>query len=238
LDYSDGHQFWLDCKGKRVWSVWPASSSVEEATSYLLGPVMGVLLRYRGVLCLHASAVAMNGRAVAFVGPPGAGKSTMAAALCQRGYMVLADDITTIEPRNGTFYVHPAYPGVSLWPDSLSLLYGSAGPPAAPVASGEKTCLSIDEGLRFESRSLPLERIYVLHCRNSSNPAGETSAQNLFLSLVANTYASNILDIQMRADEFEVIGRMASAIRICPSPAERSPSQLKKFCDSIATDQY
>ena len=81
MDYSDGHQFWLDRAGRRVWGIWPEGSSLAEATSYLLGPVMGVLLRHRGVICLHASAVAINGRAVAFVGPPGAGKSTMAAAL-------------------------------------------------------------------------------------------------------------------------------------------------------------
>jgi len=235
MEYSDGHQFWLDCKGTEIWAVWPDSSSIEEVTSYLLGPVIGVVLRHRGAVCLHASAVTINGKAVAFVGPPGAGKSTMAAALSQRGSRVLADDITTIEERDGVFYVHPAYPGVCLWPDSIGLLYGSTGPKASPVANGDKRCLSANEGLRFESRSLPLGRIYILDSRTAGEPsyARETLHQNLFLSLVANTYASNILDIQMRAHEFAVLGRIASEIPVSKLYSRQSLGQLDSFCDLI-----
>ena len=49
-----------------------------------LGPVFAFVLRLRGAVTFHASAVRI-GDAVAFLGPQGAGKSTTAAALALRG---------------------------------------------------------------------------------------------------------------------------------------------------------
>jgi len=57
---------------------------------------------------LHASAVQLDGHAVAIVGASGMGKSTLAAALCRNGCGLVADDVLRID-RNGTagMQVHP-----------------------------------------------------------------------------------------------------------------------------------
>ena len=240
LDYSDGHQFWLDRKGAQVWAMWPESSTAEEAISYLLGPVLGIVLRHRGVVCLHASAVAIHGRAVVFVGPPGAGKSTTAAAMARCGCRVLADDITVLEERDGIFRVHPAYPGLCLWPDSISLLYGNSGLPAEPVASREKRCLSTGEGLQFEQHALPLGSIYFLDYRNSHEVTSMSEAplQEALLLLVANTYGSNILSIQMRAHEFGVLGRIAGRIPVRKLHSRRGAAELNSCCDLILANRH
>ncbi|HJX26493.1 MAG TPA: hypothetical protein VJ885_01165, partial [Thermoanaerobaculia bacterium] len=47
--------------------------------TYLLGPVFAYWLERRGSPVLHASAIAMEGRAAAFLGPQGTGKSGTAA---------------------------------------------------------------------------------------------------------------------------------------------------------------
>jgi len=73
LAYEDGTQFWLDRKRENIWATWPDILPLENAISYLLGPVLGLVLRLRGVICLHASAVAIEDRSVAFVGSAGAG---------------------------------------------------------------------------------------------------------------------------------------------------------------------
>ncbi|MGH9700627.1 MAG: HPr kinase/phosphorylase, partial [Candidatus Acidiferrales bacterium] len=125
LAYPDGMQFWIDRGGTKIWAVWPATSSLEDAASYLLGPVLGLVLRLRGTTCLHASAVEIHGRAVIFPGEEGAGKSTTAAALARRGHAVLSDDVVALAERDGIFLVLPAYPYLSLWEDSVKMLYGA-----------------------------------------------------------------------------------------------------------------
>src|SRR5271156_5635286 len=73
LDYFDGAKFWLDARGTRIWAPWPENLTIEDTATYLLGPVLGLLLRLRGVVCLHASAVSFGDYAVALMGPEGAG---------------------------------------------------------------------------------------------------------------------------------------------------------------------
>jgi hypothetical protein len=241
MSYSDGHEFWLSRKGTEVWATWPEGSCLEESLSYLVGPVLGVLLRYRRVVCLHGSAVVDDGRAVVFIGQPGAGKSTTAAALAQRGYTLLADDIAALEERDGVFYVHPAYPGVSLWPKALELVFGVPKPELQPRVSGDKACLSSEQGLRFESGALPLDRVYILDGAeadiSSSFSPGLNSDQRSFLSLITNTYATSILDVSMRAEELGVLGRLASQIPIRRSVWDRRPGALEHRCNLVISDK-
>ncbi|HVB58294.1 MAG TPA: hypothetical protein VNE63_17945 [Candidatus Acidoferrales bacterium] len=239
LIYSDGPQFWLDREGTRVWAAWPDTSSLENAVSYLLGPVLGVLLRYRGVTCLHASAVAVDDCAVAFVGPPGAGKSTTAAALAQRGYAILSDDIVTLEEEGCTFQVKPAYPHLWLWPESVELVYGTSDALPRPIPNGDKRRLSLaNEKTQFEKRALPLSRIYLLGERRADGaPHLEAvPVQTALMSLVANTYATNILDREMRAKEFALLGRLASSTPIRRLHAQQNPARLTELCDLLSRD--
>lgn len=235
LAYNDGHQFWFNRDGTQVWVAWPSNSSIEEATNYLLGPVLGILLRFRGTVCLHASSVAVDGRAVAFVGPPGAGKSTTAAALAKRGHPVLADDVTAIREVDGTFYAYPAYPGLWLWPDSVELLYGSGDDRPKPIREGDKAPISTNNGLAFEARRLPLARIYLLDYRDPTESPStvESLTQKSFLSLVANTYATNLLDAKMRAHELTVLGKLVSSVPVLNLPSFRSPGKLQEWITSL-----
>ena len=90
---------------------------------YLLGSLWGILLHQRGLLVLHASVVSRDGQAMAFLGHKGAGKSTTAAILHQRGFQILSDDLLVLDfqtpehPR-----VIPGIPEVKLWPDSVQSL--------------------------------------------------------------------------------------------------------------------
>ena len=58
---------------------------MERVTAVVVGSVMGCALRLQGIPCLHSSVIAVDNRAIAIIGAKGAGKSTTAAALAQRG---------------------------------------------------------------------------------------------------------------------------------------------------------
>ncbi len=62
------------------------------------GAVLAFQLYRRGLIVLHASAVDLGGVALAFVGPSGGGKSTMATLLCADGATLVTDDVLRVEP--------------------------------------------------------------------------------------------------------------------------------------------
>jgi hypothetical protein len=237
LEYFDGTQFWLDLEGTSIWATWPPNLAIEDTATYLLGPVLGLLLRLRGVTCLHASAVSFKDYAVAFVGSEGAGKSTTAAALAQSGGLaIVSDDVVALAERDGAFYVHPAYPYLCLWPESVESLYGSSEALPRFSRNYEKRCLALESrALQFETRSLPLKAIYLLGERRSE-AAPEIEAipsQQSFLALIANTFATNVLDDAMRAKEFETLGRLIPQVPVRQLFAHKDASRLPDLCRLI-----
>jgi len=239
LEYFDGTRFWLDIEGRQIWATWPDSLTLEDTSTYLLGPVLGLLLRLRGVTCLHASAVSFGDFAVAFIGSEGAGKSTTAAALAQQGCAIITDDIVALAETDGVFYVHPAYPYLCLWPESVASIYGSADALPRFSPAYDKRCLSLEQrGLSFEARTLPLKAIYVLEERRSDPaPVIEPLAdQSALLALIANTFATNVLDSAMRAEEFKLLGRLVPRTKIRKVFPHRDVDRLPDLCRAIRHD--
>jgi hypothetical protein len=243
LDYSDGARFWVSRDGKSVWAAWPEPLSIDDTATYLLGPVLGLVLRLRGVTCLHASAIAFgiprNLVAAAFIGAEGAGKSTTAAALARQGLTVLSDDIVALEEREDCFLVKPAYPYLCLWPESVASLYGSADALPAFAAGYDKRCLSLDrESLAFARAPIRLGCIYILGERTGQlAPVIEpVPAQQAFVTLVANTYATNMLDSEMRKREFETLGRLMQSVPVRLIHPHPDPSRIPALCAAIRED--
>jgi hypothetical protein len=239
LVYFDGMQFWMDRQGTKLWASWPSQSSAEEAATYLLGPVLGLLLRFRGVTCLHASAVAIGKSVIAFVGAEGAGKSTTAAAFARAGYAAVSDDVVALVERDGEFFVSPTYPHLCLWPESVEMLYGT--PDALPpfIPNWEKRRLSSENGVaRFEDGALPLRAIYLLdEIRDEPGPHAEAvTGQTGFLALVANSFATNMLDSEMRSNEFRTLSSLLTKVplrRLFTSKGQLLPADL---CQVVLQD--
>lgn len=61
------------------------------------GAVLSFILIMRGEPVLHASAVQVDGRALAFVGYSGMGKSTMATLMCAAGGSLITDDVLRLD---------------------------------------------------------------------------------------------------------------------------------------------
>jgi len=121
---------------------------------------MGMLLHQRGCWLFHASAADISGRAVAFLGGPHAGKSTMAAVLHSRGHPVLADDIMAVHMDAGHPIVLPGLPHLQLWPDSASSVGISPDTLPRVFRDTEKRARSVAQ--RFSEKPVPLNCVYLL----------------------------------------------------------------------------
>ncbi|MCU1328933.1 MAG: hypothetical protein JWN34_4303 [Bryobacterales bacterium] len=133
------------------------AANMELIRVLLSGRMLGYLLRQRGWLPLHASAIRMGGSAVLFLAAAGAGKSTTAAAFYRHGYSVLSDDISPVRVENGRVLLSPGVARLRLCPDAAEVF-----------RSIEPTPKFVFDKHNFRLRDphhlhpLPVTRIYVL----------------------------------------------------------------------------
>jgi energy-coupling factor transporter ATP-binding protein EcfA2 len=112
---------------------------------FLLGPVMAVLVHQRGMLPLHASAIAMDGQVYAFLGASGVGKSTLAAALNRRGHTVVADDVLAVEfEADGKAKAHTAFKELRISPAAAAAI-------DIPTDALPTVARGLDERLLYEA---------------------------------------------------------------------------------------
>ncbi|HEX6648255.1 MAG TPA: hypothetical protein VF075_01905 [Pyrinomonadaceae bacterium] len=235
--YADQTEFVIDAAGTEIWADWREPLTIEDATTYLLGPIMGFVMLLRGVVCLHASAIAIDEYAIALVGPAGSGKSTTAAAFAERGFGILAEDVVTLDDRGNQFLVRPAYPCIRLWPASVKALYGNETHLPKLTPNWDKRYLDLHE--QFQQQPLTLAAIYLLGERrdDDSAPFVETvdRAEGL-MSLVANTYATKLMDRDMRAREFELLTRVLNNVPLRRVTPHSDAARIPELCDRILDD--
>lgn len=159
---------------------------------FILGTCMGALLMQRKILPLHGSAIAVNGSAYAIVGDSGAGKSTTASALMQKGYHLISDDVIPVSLNsNGIPIVSPAYPQQKLWNNSLQEL-GLDASEYQSIADREEK-YSVPVLSHFTNEALPLAGIFELttgkgECMGFSEIQGLKRIHTLFKHTYRNFF--------------------------------------------------
>jgi hypothetical protein len=111
----------------------------------LAGTATAFLLTLRGRTVLHASAVAVGGRALAFVGQSGRGKSTMAALMCLGGAGLVTDDVLAVD----------AGPPVMCIGGAAELRLRDAAAHLAEVEPDSPGRMTVDERRAFAPRLAP-----------------------------------------------------------------------------------
>ena len=132
----------------------------------LLGRVIAMAAHSSGAMTLHASAVSIDGQAIALLGPKQAGKSTLALALVNAGARLLTDDTLVVRmDARGTAWASPGVQRVRLWDDSArALAVRSHG------ESGTKPTIDTLPAERLEPSDVRLAACYVLHASSDAAP--------------------------------------------------------------------
>jgi hypothetical protein len=240
LAYSDGARFAINADASQIWARSDAVVTADDIAVYLQGPIMGFVLRRRGIISLHASAVSIAGHAVILCGPSESGKSTTAAALGLRGTPVLSDDITPIRGENSQFWAESGHRRVCLWPQAVRDLFGDADALPHLKAQWDKRFLSLDEGsAKFDPSRRRIAAIYILSSRDAGLRAPrieELNSQEAFFALVQNTYMNWLLDRDQRAAEFDALSRVVMRVPMKRIIPHSDSARLGKLCDLILSD--
>jgi hypothetical protein len=214
IAYADGTEFVISHAGDRVFGRWQPPLTLEYTLTYVMGPILGIVLRRHGLTCLHASAVAWNGRAVMFVGPVGAGKSTTAAAaVTKHGAQMLTDDIVVVRRSERGHLVEPGQTWLRLWESSVRLLFGDDAVLPLLTPNWDKCYLDASRGF---SLAAPLERICFLRGLaplDSDAPLlAPVSPREALMLLAANTYGGRFVYSAERRDEFRMLSDLARVV--------------------------
>jgi hypothetical protein len=203
---------------------------------HILASVMGMICHQRGLLVLHASAVAFGSRAIAFTGPPGAGKSTIAAHCLAAGGRLVADDVLVLSlDDEGGVLAHPGMPNVKLWRDALTSLGRDAEGLRPDWLRAEKFHLPADD----VQTSIPLSRLFLLDTDPAAGNGEYAPLRGRVAAalLIANTYRVEYLDAANRRDaHFRDCIRLASAIDLVWLRREADSARLPATAAQIMAE--
>lgn len=184
LSFDDTGAFDVSADGGHI-TWYPARSVTSEiARVDLLGRVLSLALHAQGDLSLHASAVVHRGRALAFLGANGWGKSTLALSLVAAGAPMLTDDTLRVRLET-TVTATPGLRSARLWDDSANALGRLDG--ARPEPDSEKLVIDTLREEELASSPAPLAALYVLIPKVGATSAG--TVRRVALTSVSATLA-------------------------------------------------
>ena len=199
---------------------------------FLVGRVLPWAAVLRGHEVFHASAVALGGRAIAFVGPTGAGKTSLAVQLVYRDGEFMTDDVLALSREESGLLAHP---GASI--ASVRDAERAAIPEARWQQLGQvlghsgKTYVAVPRA----AGPLPLAAMYFL--ARGEHPGAEPIASPDPRLLLASTFVLGVQTPERLANQLDVCAQLARAVplytlRIAPgTSAEWLAEQVQSHVD-------
>jgi hypothetical protein len=188
-------------------------------SSILSAQALPLAATIRGHEVLHASGVVLNGRAVLVAGPPGAGKSSLAAALVRAGGKLLSDDAVALRMNDGGLTAHAGSVVLQLRlaEDGQLTPQGreALGRPASSP-SGKQRYVSADV-----PEPAPLGCLFLLE-RSTEGPAIERLEAVDPFELIASTFNLSVRTPERLRRQLDVVSAIASGglahrLRVQPS---------------------
>jgi hypothetical protein len=185
---------------------------VPEATSQhlYLNQVLPLALSKMGNLVFHASAVELDGRAIAFVGESGRGKSTLAISLALEGYAYITDDGLVLRVEEASYMAYPSHLSFRLSQDSWEALIPAGDSSRFPVDADAEEQFFVEKNIAFCRQPRPLQRVYFLGDGSSSSvtiePMKPTEAR---IEWIRHSFLLDSKDKTLLAEQFEQMSKHA-----------------------------
>ena len=185
---------------------------------FLTGQVLPLAALLRGFEVFHSSAVEVGGRAIAFVGHSGAGKSSLALRLVLEGAALITDDVLVLRAEDERLVAHPGA-GLMNLRHAEHELYRRADVELGPEIGRD------EKGVRLRFPRLdgprPLAALYFL---DRWGPEGETSIEPIDEldpeRLLAASYNFAIRTPERMLRQLDVCARLATTVDLyqvtCP----------------------
>jgi len=212
---------------------------------HLLGFVLSFWLERAGWPALHASAVVVDGRAVAFLSNHGGGKTSLAATLLGLGYPLLSDDLVALTPFDGGFLARPGYPQMRMWPEQALRFVGPAElEQVHPGLTKRRVPVGAGGLGRFDGEPRPLAALYLPQRRDGGEVEFTTMARGPALfELVRHTFLTGIVEgTGWAARRFATLGAVVARVPLrvvrYPNGLDLLPAIAERIADdarSIAT---
>ena len=140
-------EFRVAADGRRIVCRPAEASSAESFQVYLLGQALACALVKQAIEPLHATAIVVDDRAVAFLGGSAFGKSTLAASFLGAGYPLLTDDLLIVRESPHGALAYPGPPRLKLFPAIATRVLGRATAGITMNAETAKLIVPIDPAL-------------------------------------------------------------------------------------------
>ncbi|MEA1877571.1 MAG: hypothetical protein U9N86_11970 [Bacteroidota bacterium] len=121
LDVKDVAQYYVR-DGKEIHFKVYEQSDKASVDLYLEGSVLGALLHQRGILPFHGSSFLHKGKGIMICGHSGVGKSSLTMSFCQKGDLLINDDISPVLIDQQNIVLLPLKTRIKLWDNTLEQL--------------------------------------------------------------------------------------------------------------------
>jgi len=240
--WDDVGEFVVSAGGRGIFCRREDAASSESFEVYLLGQALSFALVEQKFEPLHATAVVVDGEAVAFLGSNAFGKSSLAAAFVEAGYPLLTDDLLLLRTsENGTF-VYPGPPRIKLFAKAARRLFGEPAD-GEPMNSGtDKLILPLDASQSC-AEPVRLNRIYVLTpprdtCRLDSVTISRLSPRDAFVALVQGTFNRRLVSAGRLESQFGVMASVAERVPLKRLAYPRAFEQLQDVRRTVLADMH
>lgn len=187
-------------------------------------------------LILHAAVLEKNGRAVIMPGAPGAGKSTLCAALALSGWRLLSDEMALISLKDGS--VMPIPRPVSLKNESIQVIQqfsskAEIGPDAADTVKGVVAHMKVptDSIEQAHTKAKPALLVCPQYQANASSSMVSKPKRETFINVIQNAFNYSLLG----KDGFLTAGNLVDACD-CYTFTYSDLSDAIQIFDSLFSD--